>query len=125
MHYGDSCVLMNTGGVYANASAANMVVNNFNMDVVKKLSAKVEELELTLGQAVSKLKVQNQLVIEAASAALKFSQDQISFAGGTVGCGGNVTAGAPASPGPFLNVATQQCLYCGATHGATSFLVAK
>jgi hypothetical protein len=124
MHYGDSCVLMNAGGVFTNASAVNVVADKFNLDVITKLSAKVKELELTLGQAVSKVKVGNQMAIEAASAVLKFSKDKISFAGGTVGCDGTVTLGAPASAGgPFLNSACTKCFYCGAPHGSISFQV--
>jgi hypothetical protein len=49
MHYGDSCVLMNAGGVYTNASAANAVVNDFNLNVLTKLVAQVKDLQLYLG----------------------------------------------------------------------------
>jgi hypothetical protein len=95
------------------------------LNVLEKLDAKVKALELALGQAVSKITLDNSLTVEAASAVLKFAQNQISFAGGTFDCGGGaVTPGAPdLVGGPFLNSAAQKCFYCGAPHGAVSFQV--
>jgi hypothetical protein len=123
MHYGDSCVLMNAGGVFTNSAAANVVANTFQMDVIAKLTAKVEELDLTLGSVASKVAVDSGLVIEAASAVLKFAQNTISFAGGTFDCGGGMVApGVPdIAGGPFLNSSAQKCFYCGAPQGAVSF----
>jgi hypothetical protein len=46
MHYGDSCVLMNAGGVFANAEAMGVVVNELKLDVLEKLEAKIAELAL-------------------------------------------------------------------------------
>jgi hypothetical protein len=123
MHYGDSCVLMNAGGVFANASAVNTVADNFKMDVLAKLEAQVKELQLSLGSVASKISVGTDLAIEAASHVLKFSQDAVKFAGGTFKCGGAASPGIP-GVGPFLNASAQNCFYCGAPQGSTSFSVA-
>jgi hypothetical protein len=54
VRYGDSCVLMNGEGVFANAGAVNAVANDFRMDVLAKLEAQIKELQLYLGpQTVS------------------------------------------------------------------------
>jgi hypothetical protein len=122
MHYGDSCVLMNAGGVFTNADAANMIVNSLKMDVLSKLDAQVKELQLALGKVESKVAVGQSLVIEAASNSLKFAQDAISFNGGLFKCGGAAAPGEPGA-GPFLNASAQNCFYCGAPQGSTSFSV--
>jgi hypothetical protein len=124
MHYGDSCVLMNSVGVFANAEAMNVVVNKFNMDVLAKLAAQVKELQLALGAVESKVSVGGDLIFEASSNVLKFSQDAIKFGGGVFKCGGAVTPGAPGT-GPFLGAAAQFCFYCGAQQGSDSFSVAS
>jgi hypothetical protein len=124
MHYGDSCVLMNAGGVFANAEAINVVVNKFNGDVLGKLEAQVKELQLALGKVQSKVSVGSDLVIEASANVLKFSQDAIKFGGGVFKCGGVATPGAPGT-GPFLGAAAQFCFYCGAQQGSDSFSVAS
>jgi hypothetical protein len=48
MHYGDSCVLMNEGGVFANADAFSVVANNFKMDVLAKLEARINDLQWSI-----------------------------------------------------------------------------
>jgi hypothetical protein len=93
------------------------------MDVLSRLEAEVKELKLVLLKAESKISVQNKLVIEAAQNVLEFSQDMVSFAGGLFKCGGSVAPGAVSGTGPFLNAATQNCLYCGASHSTDSFQV--
>jgi hypothetical protein len=45
MRYGDSCVLMSAGGVFTNADALNVVVNNLKMDILSGLDAKIEDLK--------------------------------------------------------------------------------
>jgi hypothetical protein len=121
MHYGDSCVLMNSGGVFANAEAANMVVDKFNVDVLSKLTAKVKQLDLALGTVASQISLEHSLTIDAVANVLKFTQSAFEFAGGTFKCG-VATPGAP-GVGPFLNSAAQNCFYCGAAQGSTSFSV--
>lgn len=123
MHYGDSCVLMNSGGVFTNAEAMNVVVNDFKMDVLSKLEAQVKELQLTLGQKLSKLTVEHSLTVDAVANVVKFTQSAFEFAKGPFKCGGVASPGAPGT-GPFLNVSAQNCFYCGAPQGSSSFSVA-
>jgi hypothetical protein len=123
MHYGDSCVLMNAGGVFVNAEAMNAVVNDFKLDVLAKLTAQVKELQLALGEAQSQISIERDLVFKASSNILKFSQDAIKFGGGVFKCGGAASPGVP-GVGPFLSNAAQVCFYCGAQQGSDSFSVA-
>jgi hypothetical protein len=113
MHYGSSCILMNSGGVFTNSAGMNIVANNFNLDVLTELAAKVQKLEMELVSA-SSINVKASLVIEAASNVLEFSQSMMEFKGGALKCGGTAAPGA----GPFLNSAAQNCFYCGAPQGS-------
>jgi hypothetical protein len=122
MHYGDSCVLMNSGGVFANAEAINAVANKLNLDVLTELKAEIKQLKVDLGNTASELTTQNALSIEAASNILKFTQEAIKFEKGMFQCGSVVSAGLP-GVGPFLNASAQNCFYCGAPQGSISFSV--
>jgi hypothetical protein len=104
MHYGDSCVLMNAGGVYANAEAFQLVSQEMNLKVLQNLEARID--------AAAKLIAGTDLELEAGSSfGIRAGSWKCGYMGGAMK--------------PFLSPAFQQCMYTGASHGVDTLTQVK
>lgn len=104
MHYGDSCVLMNSGGVYTNASAFQVVSQSMNLKVLEDLTARIDAAVKLIAGTDMFLKAGTDMALDAGTNfGIKAASWRCAYLAGSMS--------------PFLSPAFQQCMYTGGKHG--------